>query len=884
MRTVLIVSPHFPPINAPDMQRVRMGLPHLTEFGWRPVVLAVEPAYTEGVEETLLLETIPSNIPIHRVPALPVRWTRKVGLGNLGLRAFPFLYRAGAQMLKRYNVDLVYFSTTMFPTMPLGRIWKEQFGVPFVLDMQDPWVSDYHRGRPKRERPPKYWFAQRLNLALEPWTMKKVDGLLAVSADYIETLQRRYPWLIDKPRKTLPFGASETDFNIVREHPQPNRFFEPGNGEVHGVYVGRGGRDMAPALRIIFQTLRLGLQERPALFSKLSLHFIGTDYAPDDRARKTVEPVAEDLGIGRYVKEHPLRIPYFEALQLLLDSDFLLVPGSDDPQYTASKIFPYIMARKPLLAVFHERSSVVDIVQRTRAGMILPFSSEKSVEINAGKLLEVWTKILESLPFSPEIAWDAFMPYTAREMTRQQCELFDRVTPVRPSASGDSSHTPTLPCLGIANTRHAARVTAPTATAEQDGTIPADLVGARILVIMPSIPIQGMERANLQIMKMMRERGADVLFVTERTYGGKVRNEVERIGCRWTAASFISAFEERLHLTRNLREMAAVLYAWGKAAWEIDQIYKKYKPTHIYIANLNYFLYALSILWRAQEPVVFRIPNLSHRSLPIMKQLLYTWIWRYCVVPVCDVIVCNSQYTRSQLEKVGVKPEKARVIYNCVPERVSLGESDAPNVNPNHFNIVYLGRIRPEKGVEELYDVALRIVRDRDDVNFYFAGEREWRNPFAEALSQELWVKNLETRIQFTGEIMDVFGLLSRAHVHVLPSMMESFPNAVLEAKSHGVPSVVFPSGGIPEAVTHLVDGYICREKSAQALYEGIRYFLDDPVALKSAGEAAKQSLARFSRERIADEWADVFKSMGIGANKVRSARMTKKSCLTAEN
>ena len=429
MRTVLVVSPHFPPINAPDMQRVRMSLPHFSEFGWRPVVLAVEPAYVEGVKEPLLLETIPRDVPICRTLALPARWTRKVGLGNLGLRAFPFLYRAGAKMIQRYNVDLVYFSTTVFPTMPLGRIWKKQFGVPFVLDMQDPWVSNYHQKRPNSEKPPKYRLAQGLHRALEPWTMKKVDGLLAVSADYIETLQHRYPWLVNKPQKTIPFGASETDFEIVRLNPQANRFFRPGNGQIHGVYVGRGGRDMALALRIIFQGLRLGLQERPSLFSKLSLHFIGTDYAPDDRAQKTVEPLAKALGMGEYVHEHPYRIPYFEALRLLLDADFLLVPGSDDPQYTASKIYPYILARKPLLAVFHARSSVIGIVERTRAGMVLPFSSEGLVEIYAKKLLGMWIEILQSLRFPPEVNWDAFAPYTVREMIKQQCELFDEVSP-----------------------------------------------------------------------------------------------------------------------------------------------------------------------------------------------------------------------------------------------------------------------------------------------------------------------------------------------------------------------------------------------------------------------------------------------------------------------
>ena len=43
LRRVLFVSPHFPPINAPDAQRIRTMLPYLESLGWEAEVLAVEP-------------------------------------------------------------------------------------------------------------------------------------------------------------------------------------------------------------------------------------------------------------------------------------------------------------------------------------------------------------------------------------------------------------------------------------------------------------------------------------------------------------------------------------------------------------------------------------------------------------------------------------------------------------------------------------------------------------------------------------------------------------------------------------------------------------------------------------------------------------------------
>jgi hypothetical protein len=427
VKNVLVVSPHFPPTNAADMHRVRHSLPHFEEFGWRPTVLAVKPDFVEACEEPLLLKTVASSAHVRRVRALPSAVTRKVGLGDIGLRSLPFLYRAGVELIRKNRFSLAYFSTTAFTAIPLGRIWKEKFELPFVVDVQDPWLSDYYEEKPPDARPRKYWFSQRLHRMLEPWTMKGVDGLVSVSPGYLKTLRQRYPWLAERPQTVLPFGASESDFKVIFEDPQPNRFFTKTDGRVHGVYVGRGGKDMKFALQIIFHALKLGIQTGPEIFCKVRLHFVGTDYAVGERARHTIAPVAESLGLSSYVDEVPQRVPYFEALQLLRDADFLIVPGSDDPQYTASKIYPYILARKPLLAAFNRRSTVCQVLEQTRAGTVLQFDCGGSPSEYSRPFFRLWSKLLHQLPFCPAVDWNAFEPYTAREMTRAQCDLFNRV-------------------------------------------------------------------------------------------------------------------------------------------------------------------------------------------------------------------------------------------------------------------------------------------------------------------------------------------------------------------------------------------------------------------------------------------------------------------------
>ena len=83
IKRVLIVSPHFPPINAPDHQRIRTALPFLEEYGWKAAVLAVHAKYVEGVEDSLLEKTFPATTRIVRTRALSVRLTRLFGVGSV---------------------------------------------------------------------------------------------------------------------------------------------------------------------------------------------------------------------------------------------------------------------------------------------------------------------------------------------------------------------------------------------------------------------------------------------------------------------------------------------------------------------------------------------------------------------------------------------------------------------------------------------------------------------------------------------------------------------------------------------------------------------------------------------------------------------------------
>ena len=427
MKHVLIISPHFPPINAADMHRVRQTLPYLAQEGWKATVIACATKTVETDQDPLLLETVPDNIEIIHVPAFSTTWTRKLGLGSLALRSLYFYWKTVNSLLKKGGIDLIYFSTTQFPLLILGNYWKKRFGVPYIIDMQDPWHSDYYQNKPKHEQPPKYWFSYRLNKGLEPIAMKQVDALIAVSGAYIDTLRMRYPHLRGVPGHTLTFGAFERDFEILESQAVLQTIIKPAPGTVNMVYIGRAGHDMRPALSLLFEAIRRGLQHHPDVFGLLRLYFIGTSYARHGQGQKTVEPLAGSYGLTNRITEITDRLPYFTALKLMREADVLLITGSDDPQYTASKIYPYILARKPMLALFHHQSSAVQVLQDTRSAEVITFGGSENREVLVQTLVDKLYTLLKKLPFTPDTDWMAFKPHTAEAKTKAQVAIFESI-------------------------------------------------------------------------------------------------------------------------------------------------------------------------------------------------------------------------------------------------------------------------------------------------------------------------------------------------------------------------------------------------------------------------------------------------------------------------
>jgi hypothetical protein len=429
VKKILIVSPHFPPVNAADMQRTRLALPYLRAMGWEATVLAVTPESVEGaVIDNLLLSTYPPDTEVIRVQGIPARLTRWAGIGSLWWRCGRALRAAGNRILQRDKFDLVFFSTTQFDAFTLGPYWLKKFGIPYVLDYQDPWVNDYYRET--GNRPPggglKFWVSQLNARRHEPVVLAAASGVMAVSSSYGPNLHRRYHWFSADKAKTIPFGTSALDLDIAREHEPKDSLVPFGDGKIHHVYAGRCGPDMTIALTILFRAFRRYCDTHPESAAQHHFHFIGTDYAPPPLGRYWALPVAAAENVREYVTEQCYRIPYFDALHYLTRADALIVVGSDDPSYNASKLAPYILAQRPLIAITHELSPMV--AQLRECGLTsYHFTTRAEIDKLVEQVHANWF-VAGQYQIFPSANHNAAIHDTAATMTEHMVAVFRQAT------------------------------------------------------------------------------------------------------------------------------------------------------------------------------------------------------------------------------------------------------------------------------------------------------------------------------------------------------------------------------------------------------------------------------------------------------------------------
>lgn len=188
------------------------------------------------------------------------------------------------------------------------------------------------------------------------------------------------------------------------------------------------------------------------------------------------------------------------------------------------------------------------------------------------------------------------------------------------------------------------------------------------------------------------------------------------------------------------------------------------------------------------------------------------------------------------LERAGVDPARIRVVLNWIspskkraqhPRRVEPGR-------PVRF--VFVGWLVAEKGLRELV-AACEGLRDQGlafHLTIVGGGTLE------DELRRKIDADGLMESVSLTGWVdpADVAGHVDGADVFVLPTYLEGFPNALVEAFALGLPAISTPVGAIPDSLVDGENGFLVAPRDAGQLQQAMARYIRDPdlVARHSAG------------------------------------------------
>jgi glycosyltransferase involved in cell wall biosynthesis len=420
-KRVVLVAPEFVPRNLAGVMRTRFLAAHLAAFGWTPTVLTLREECYEGTLDDRSRALLEPEVRVERVGAWPASWCRPFGMGDVSLRAQWSLRRRLAELIHAGEVDLVF--VTMLPgySCLVGAWAKRKFGVPLVLDYQDPWVTEWGARQPLYS---KAGLAHRLATWLEPAAARAADAFTAVSSETLDTLRERGLMRPHTPVEILPIGADPADHAVAARFGRSQIQRSP--DELVLAYLGTLTERMLPATEAVFRAAAQLQTRQPK--RRVSLHFIGTSAQAAGRDVHGLVALARACGVGANFRLEPRRVDYLDALSSMQSADVLLLLGSTDSHYTASKIFPCWLSGRPVFGLFHEASTVTSLAHELGGvGLVTYRDGEdprERVAAVATMLEGIGERGLGGLPTRQE---GALEPYSARGLARRFAGLFDRV-------------------------------------------------------------------------------------------------------------------------------------------------------------------------------------------------------------------------------------------------------------------------------------------------------------------------------------------------------------------------------------------------------------------------------------------------------------------------
>jgi glycosyltransferase involved in cell wall biosynthesis len=388
MKKVLFISYAFPPMGGGGIFRITKFIKYLPEFGIQPRVLTVKNHFHPYKDETLLAQ-IPEAIEVTRIdyndPALWIKahwWQSFLFYGyypwfSISDQRISWIRPAieeAVKIIKKEGIDTIFTSFAPASDHLIGLEVKKRTGVKWVADFRDEWATSNY-----------YSFPTPLHAAkvrnLEKDVIMAADVITTVS----EPLTAYFAKTCGEPDKclTLTNGFDREDFEEVINLPK---------------------RDYCQIL------------------------YAGAFYGK--RSADTFNQAVEELNLPDLKVEFfsgKERISHNEAIVKQQEADILLLVLSpqDRPAVFTGKIFEYLAARRPILALAPKKTAAAKLITDLGVGEVVDPLDKEGIKTQIKKMYEAWQKGTLSIPQVD------LSPYDRRNLTERLADIFKTLSEIK---------------------------------------------------------------------------------------------------------------------------------------------------------------------------------------------------------------------------------------------------------------------------------------------------------------------------------------------------------------------------------------------------------------------------------------------------------------------
>ena len=372
---VLIITYYWPPAGGSGVQRWLKFVKYLQNFDVEPIVYTVDNANYPKEDKTLLQE-VPTNIKILKQPiwepANLLFWKKKEAQKsdvsnavNNGFLSFirgnffipdPKIFWVNSsvkflhQYLKENKVDVVISTGPPHSMHLIAQKLKQKTNIKWIADFRDPWSNLYYNEEFKQLS-----FAKKKNEKLENSVFKNADCILTVS----NSLKKEF----DQKATRVEVITNGFDDEVVT-----NTLITL-DEKFSISYIGLLPKQSNP--KLLFKVLSTLCAEDTDFKANLKLNFIG-DISEDVKKEIINYNLLENTNFIGYVS-HKEAIAYQKKAQVLL----LLIPNvAKSGGILTGKLFEYLTAKRPILAMGPETGDLSEILKNTSSGVVVDFDND----------------------------------------------------------------------------------------------------------------------------------------------------------------------------------------------------------------------------------------------------------------------------------------------------------------------------------------------------------------------------------------------------------------------------------------------------------------------------------------------------------------------------